>query len=322
MKDRHFTLPLIKIGRVLCFPVLIPLLMLATACKTSDDAKAAASQMATTAKDLTGYYAQIDAMLENTIRLDQLQSALLSTPFDSQSLAQIKETEQEIGKREEAAKNLQEVSDALSKLTASSDISTATGNLSTALSAITTLPGGAAIPDALPSAGKEIETLLREHKEREAAAAMDGTVSALAQLYEKETPVYESLCRQYFVLAQSLAKELIERKWIDEGVFLAPALEPFGFSSLISARAMEAASPDTAAKLKSYALAQIDSQATEKTEAQQKATAGLGQALDEMSKRIHQLATDKTMPQRGSPPSLADVESWMETTAPSSHAKK
>lgn len=282
---------------------------LISACKTSKDAVATASQMSTTSRDLASYYSALSQVIDNTSKLEQLQSSLLGTPFEPQDIAQLQDTQQEVQKRANLAKTLQSLSSDFSKLTGStdsSDVSASANMLGAELVSIKALPTGPPIPDAIGKAGKIIVLLIQEHDERKMAVHLDNTVSAVSKLFTAEKPVYESLYTTYFVLAGSLAQESIKRNWVDESVLLTPALQPFGLSPT-------AVSPkqNYSTVLNGYALQQIATRTVSQTAAQQKASEGMGQALQEMSKRMHKLATDKAMPLRGDPVTLPDVETWL-----------
>jgi hypothetical protein len=157
----------------------------------------------------------------------------------------------------------------------------------------------------LGQAAKAIVLLVQERQERKAAKELDGLVAGVAQLFKSEEPVYESLYATYFALAGSLAKESIKRNWVDGSGLLHPALKPFDLAPAAAA----AASINTS--LEGYLQQSLASQATEREASQHKATEGMDEALQEMSKRIHQLATEKSLLAIGNPPTLADVEAWL-----------
>lgn len=287
---------------------------LMSACKTSEDATAAASQMATTSQDLVAYYSALTQVMDNTVKLEQLQSSILGTPFEAQDLTQLQQTEQELQKRSDLAKSLQSLSSGLTKLTGStadSDVSTAANKLTTELVTIKALPKGPPLPAALGEAAQAIAMLLRERDERKAAAQMDSTIAAVSKMFTAEKPVYESLYTTYFVLAASLAQESIKRNWVEESGLLSPALQPFGLSPATTELAAGAPAQNLSAVLNSYAQQQLSTQAASLEAAQTKASDGMDQALQEMSKRIHALATENAMSLRGSPVSLADVDAWV-----------
>ena len=297
---------------------------LMSACKTSEDATATASQMATTSQDLVAYYSALTNVMDNTIKLEQLQNAFFGTPFDSQDLEQLQQTEQELQKRSDAAKALQSLSASLSKLTGStvnSDASTAANKLAAELVTIKALPTGPPVPAATSLAAQAITMLVKEHDERKAAAQMDSAVSAVSSMFTAEKPAYESLYNSYIELAGSLALESIKRNWVDESGLLMSALQPFGLSAgactsaagvpAADAKAAGVPSQNRSAVLNSYAQKQLLTQIASQKAAQTKASEGMENALREMTKRIHALATENAMSMRGSPVSLADVEAWV-----------
>ena len=297
------------VARAGLFSCLLFGFALISACKTSEDATAAASQMAAASQDLASYYSALSQVIDNTTKLEQLQSALLGTPFEPQDIAQLQDTQQEVQKRANLAKTLQSLSSDFSKLTgstATSDVSASANRLGAELVSIKALPTGPPVPDALGKAGKIIILLTQEHDERKMAASLDSTVSAVSKLFTAEKPAYESLYTTYLVLAGSLAKESIKRNWVNESVLLTPALQPFGLSP-------SAASPEQSLStvLNSYARQRITTRTVSQTAAQQKASEGMDQALQEMSKRMHKLATERAMSLRGDPVTLPDVENWL-----------
>jgi hypothetical protein len=280
----------------------------AAGCKISQDATAAAAQLASTSKDLSGYYKAMSGVVEDSIQLGRLQSALLGTPFGPQDVAVEQETIDELQKRSALASSLQNLSSAFSSLTGSTapgDVATSANNLATQLVTIKALPSGPPIPELLGQAAKAIVLLVQERQERKAAKELDGLVAGVAQLFKSEEPVYESLYATYFALAGSLAKESIKRNWVDGSGLLHPALKPFDLAPAAAA----AASINTS--LEGYLQQSLASQATEREASQHKATEGMDEALQEMSKRIHQLATEKSLLAIGNPPTLADVEAWL-----------
>lgn len=284
---------------------------LVSACKTSEDAAAAAAQLTTTAKDLCSYYAAIDTALNNTQELSELQNVLYQTPLDEQYLAQLKDARAEIQKRADAAKALEELADSFSKLTgakAASDGETAANKLGQELVSIKALPTGPPIPEGLGAAGHEAMTLIEEHKEKQAAAAMEHILSALSDLFTKEKPAYESIYRDYVALAHSISTDMVRRKQLDTSTMLTPALEPFHLSAQVRDEALSDA-------LRGYALQQIDSQSMELNGAQAKASDAMEQALAEMGTRLHQLATEKMLKARGAPLTLGEVEQWISSVS-------
>jgi len=88
--------------RATCRAVAILILtacFLGTGCKTSDDAAAAATQMSTTAKALSDYYAALGAILADTDQIYILNGQLLSKPYTAENRQLLKNNEAELAKR-------------------------------------------------------------------------------------------------------------------------------------------------------------------------------------------------------------------------------
>ena len=298
-------------GRLALLSTLLLGFALVSACKTSEDATAAASQLSKTAKDLSSYYGAIRTALKNTGDLSELQNVLYGTPLDDQ---QIKEAGEEIEKRARMAKSLEELAEAFSNLTdskAAEDDADAANKLGQELVSIKALPDGPPIPEARGAAAREAMTLIQEHKEKQAAAVLEQILAGLSDMFAREKPAYESIYKNYVSHAQSIASDMVRKRQVDTSGFLAPALEPFNLTPQIEE------GPSTAA-LDQYALKQIGNQSAALNAAQQKASDAMDEALKEMTKRLHQLATEKTLGVRGAPITLDDVEQWLSKVAASS----
>jgi hypothetical protein len=288
-------------------------------CHTSDDAAAAAKQLATTSTDLANYYSALSQIVAADISLGNLQNSLLPhaevLPFPDANRALLNTTSSELQKRADIAKSLQELSAAFSNLTGSTaptDVSTAASKLGTELNTLKALPpltgSPISVPSAIGDAGKLIVSLIQQHEEKKVAPALDATVTALKELFSKETDVYDSLNQTYLTTAASLAKYCITKNMVDETSVLAPALQPFSLTAHLPSGA------DTA-QLKTAADTQVDESSKVLVAAYQKASAAMLQAITEMSTRIHQLATEGRMPSRGAPVDLATVENWIATSS-------
>ncbi len=284
-------------------------------CQTSDDAVAAAKQLATTSTDLAAYYGALSRMVTDDIALGGLQNTLLPhgtvLPFPESNRTILNTTASELQKRANLARSLQEVSTAFSSLTgskAATDVSNAASKLGTELTNIGALPQASGSPISLPSAigdaAKLIMSLVQQHQERKIAPALDATVAALKQLFSKENGAYDSLNQTYLTKARSLAEFSIERNLVDESSVLAPALEPFNL------RARMIPTPG-ALSLDAAAKAQVEATNTALIEAHKKASAAMLQAITDMGTRIHQLANEGRMPSRGTPVTLTTVENWI-----------
>lgn len=290
---------LYSVGMLLLFSCLF-------ACKTQDDAVAAAQQMTATSAALSAYYGAIADSLTDTISLNELNFTLFEVPFGDADRKPIEETRAEILKRQELAQSLARLASSMTALTgskAASDVSTAATALGNELVSVKALPGGSPIPAILGKAGEFLIQVVQQHEEKKAAQAMDGTFAALVELFAKEKPVYDSMDRVHIFLAKTVTASLIKRQFVDPTPLLLPALRPFGLS---------AAPPDEhlQSTLRTLAENRLDASAEEVTRREADASAAMLTALQEMSSRVHVLATEKRMPVRGNPFSLKVVESW------------
>jgi hypothetical protein len=277
------------------------------ACKVSDDAIAAAQQMTTTAADLSAYYTSLTESLSNTIALNELDASFSKVPFEDHSRQLIEDTLSEISKRKEAAQALARLAASMSGLsgsTVSSDVATAASALGNELVHVKALPGGSPVPDALGKAGSLLLQFIQQRKEKEAARAMDQTLAALVSLFEKEKATYDSIFRIHIFLATQVAKDLIDRQAVDPSPMLVPALKPFDLTVL----PLDAKLRDT---LHALELSRLQSSAEDASQRETKASSAMLAALQEMSSRVHLLATEKPMRMRANPFSLKIVESWV-----------
>jgi hypothetical protein len=291
----------------LIWAVLLVCLGPAVSCKTSDDAKALATQMTTTAAHLSAYYDALSQIVANDARLERLQKATLGVPLDAQAQAQLANIQYEIEKRAAAAHSLAELAQAFTGLSndkAPADVSTAAASLGTELSSIQQLPDASAAPGALQNAGKILTQYAQERDERNMAKSMDPTIAALSQMFSDEKPAYDSINRTYIGLAQSLAQDLVNHDQVDPGGLMQPALEPFGLSARTPTQQVPAG-------LQDYAREEIKRKGEAEIAAHAKASNTMENALKELAKRTHQLATEGKMPERGMPFTLSDVESWV-----------
>lgn len=293
-----------KLFYTACFLLLFSCLF---GCKVSDDVSAAARQMTTTAADLSSYYGSLAASLSDSIALNELDASLSKIPFDSSDRKLIKYTISEIAKRKEAAQSLARLAASMSALSGSSvssDVETSASALGNELVHVKALPGGSPVPDALGKAGNVLLEFVQQHKEKEAARAMDQTLAALTATFEKEKPTYDSIFRTQVFLAGQLAKDLTNRKAVDPSPLLTPALKPFGLTAL----PVDGELRDT---LRTLALSRLQVSAEDAAQGESSASSAMLAALQEMSSRVHLLATEKPMPIRGNPFSLKIAESWM-----------
>ena len=148
-----------------------------------------------------------------------------------------------------------------------------------------------------------LATAIQSHKEREAEKAMSASVKALAAVFAKETEVWNSTEQVYSSIAGTLAANLVDANATDNSAMLKVALDPFGLTP-------STGSADTDAKLAPLAKQQIAAKQAAMDASFQSATEGMAQSLEEMGKRIDEVAADKPMAFRLPPLSLATVEKW------------
>lgn len=294
--------------------VLLFCAILLPSCRTSDDAAAAAKQMATTSADLAAYYSSLSQIAASDIALSELQTSLQGVPFSDTDRTIMSDTASELQKRADVAAALQGVSTAFSNLTGSTvptDIDSAASKLAAELTTLQPLQLPSAAPVSLPSsiggAANLIESMLQQHQERKIASSLDATLKSLNELFSNEKDLYDSLYETYLNLAGALAKVCIDKNFVNYTSVLTPALQPFS----LAARASSA----TDTSLRNAAMSQVDAMLTAMVSAHSKASTAMLQAITEMNARIHQLATEHRMPSRGAPVTLTTVENWISTAS-------
>ena len=291
--------------------LLLAVLSLAVSCKTSDDAIALAAQMTAAANSLCDYYAALAQIVDNHAKLERLQNATTGVPFEQQDMAQLQSVQSDLQKRADMARALANLAAAftgLSGSTAPTDVSNSAANLGNELATIPKLPGSSFVPTALQDAGKILTQFAQERDERKMAKSIEPTMTALSQMFSQEKPAYESIDRTYIGLAQSIALDMVTHNQVDPASLMAPALQPFGLDSRIPG---EQLSPGLA----DYAREQIKNRSAADIAAHAQASDSMDAALQELSKRSHQLATDGHMPERGFPFKLSDVATWIKLIA-------
>lgn len=288
-------------------------------CQTSDDAKAAASQLATTATQLENYYGELIQIVTADIALGDLQNNILPhgtvLPFPDANRALLKTTLSDLQKRANMAKGLAGLSTAFSSLTgstAASDVDTAASNLATELTNLNAVPkavGPVPIPATIGGASKLLLSWIQQRDEKKAAPALDATVSGFKDLFSAEVDVYNSLNVTYLAEASGLAKYCVERNLVDESSLLTPALQPFGLTPRVPPNLdPKVVDPKL---LIAAAENQVDQSTSSLTTASQNASAAMLQAITQMSTRVHQLAVGGKMSSRDTPISLSTVENWV-----------
>ena len=218
-------------------------LLLMTGCRTSDDATAAATQMATTAKSLCDYYTALRTILDNTDQLYLLNAQLYAKPYPEENRQQLKETEAELEKRAELASDFSSLSGSFGKLTGSTapaDVGTSALKLEGEVETLASVQTSSVEQSALKAALEALTTAIKEHKEREAAKAMDDAAKGLSDLFAKETGAWNSTEIQYSSIGSTLAGSLVDGNATDNTALLKVALDPFGLSPSIASAAMNA----------------------------------------------------------------------------------
>jgi hypothetical protein len=295
--------------RATSIPILF-CLTLTSGCKTSDDAAAAGTQLTSTASTLTSYYSALDTLLSDIDQLYQIQAVVNSlAPYDAQTKSYVADTSAEIAKREKLAAALTTLAEEFAKLsgsTAATDASTAAGDLESAVAAlkISNVSMSASNVNVMKEAVDLIVKAIQEHKERQAAAAIDKFTSALDNWFQSEEPLYNTIGSNYANVTQSLAKALVDRGQVDPSPYLNAVLAPYGLTPQLT-------DPTLRSKVQAVLTAQIQQKSAALAMAQQTASTNMEKALSEMASRIHQVATDKPMTVRMVPITLAEVQNWI-----------
>ncbi len=280
-----------------------------SACKVSDDAIAASQQMTSTASTLNGYYSALEDTVTDTITLYELDAALSGIPFGDNDRKLIETTRAELENRRHMAAALAKLAESMAALTKNSsaaDVDKSATALGNELVSIKALPSGSPIPDILGKAGNLLMQIAQQHEEKKAARAMDETLQAVGDLFEKEKPTYDSIARSHARQASEVAKNLINANQVDFAPMLTPPLKPFSLTALPPG-------PTLQTQLKPLALSRLDAATDMATQKEERASAAMLDALREMSSRVHLLATEKPMPIRESPFSLKLVEDWVQS---------
>jgi hypothetical protein len=281
-------------------------LLLTAGCKTQEDAAAAATQMLATAKSLCDYYSALNTILANKDKLYILNEQILSKPYTAASRQYLKNDEAGLAKRAALAADFSTLAGNFAKLTgstASADVSASAVKLQSEVAALASVKASTGEQNILKSALQLFVTAVQEHKEREAAKAIDSFSQGLTALFVKESDTWNSVETVNTQMAQTLAVYLVDHDATDNSALLNVALDPFGLTP-------SAASPDLKAQLASLARQQIATRAEARDDAYLKATEAMTKSLQEMSRRIHLVAEDKPMAFRMPPATVTTVEKW------------
>lgn len=282
-----------------------------SACKVSDDAIAASQQMTSTASTLNDFYSTVEDSVTDTITLFELDAALSGIPYGDNDRKLQETTRAELENRKQMAVGLARLAASFAELTkssAASDVDKSATALGNELINIKALPGGSPVPDVIGKAGNALMQIVQQHDEKKAARAMDETLQAVGDLFEKEKPAYDSIARTHIRQASAVAKDMINANQVDYSSMLAPALKPFALVALPS-------NPTLQSSLKPLALSRLDTATDLAARKEEAASTAMLDALREMASRVHLLATEKPMSIREAPFSLKLVEDWIESWA-------
>lgn len=288
------------------YAVTLVALLLVAGCKTAQDAAAAATQMSATAKSLSDYYTAMGVVLAARDSIGQVNQALFEKPYPEASRKGVLTAEEELAKREALAADLSKLAASFALLTgskAADDVTTACGKLETEIDSLASHAPSSTEQAAIKAAIEALVTAEKEHKERETAKAMESVAAALSALFDKEAPVWRSEEIVYLELASTLAVDLADENAVDSGALLKPALDPFGLASV-------PVSPAAGAKLAPLVKAQIAEKKTAQLAAYDKASTAMSDALKEMARRIHTVASEQPMQFRLPPPTIDGVKQW------------
>lgn len=281
-------------------------LFLATACKTSDDAAAASTQMTATAQALSSYYAAVGKVVSNTETIYQLNDQLEDKEFSQKAKAALRTTKAELADRLKLAQGLAELAGSFAGLAgskAAADVAASAQNLDAEVHTLSSTAESAPEQQGLHDALSLLVKAIQERKEREAARDMTDVAKGFSALFQKEKPIWNSREEVFATISANLAKDLVDAGDTDNTAMLKVVLDPFGL-------APGALSEDTKSKLKAVAKAQIDARRDAAEAEFAAATEAMQRSLDEMAKRIEAVAQDKAMAYRKPPLTVANVQTW------------
>ncbi len=287
--------------------ILVCSLLVATGCKTSDDAEAAATQMSLTAKCLSDYYNALDIILADTNRLYMVNEALFSKPYTEENRQLLKSNEAELEKRAQLAEDFSTLAAQFAALTGSEapeEAAKSANKLATEVESLASLKVSSAEQGVLKVALQLLVKAIQEHKEREAAKAIDSFAKGLSDLFVKEEPVWISINEVYVKVASNLAGDLVDGNHTDNSMLLKAALDPFALKPTVP-------SPELNTQLAPLAHHQIDRRKAGLLASFPRITDAMAMSLQEMSKRVHLVAVDKPMSFHTAPLTIATVEHWV-----------
>ena len=287
------------------------LLTFAAGCKTQDDAVAAAAQLSSTAKTLSGYYGALDRVLADTEGAYLAQYAINGAPP-----LELGEERAQIRVRGEMAREVAELAAVFEKLTGSTapvDAAEAAEKLNTELVSVKAFSQNDTETAALKFGVKEIVALVQQHKEVQAAKKMAPFTAALSKFFDSEMPVYDSINSTYLGTAGAVAKALVKRNQVQVDVEsdYAAVLKRFDLTPAIDRAELRSGSPEVKAKMSTVLEAQIENKRKVADEAAKEATAAMSEALKEMDRRVETVAKDQPMKIVLPPPTLDTVKMWI-----------
>lgn len=280
-------------------------------CKTSSDASAAASQMATTSLQLADYYKALQTTLQQTDELYQLNAQLYAKPYTPENQQLLRNNEAELAKRAQLAADVSTLSASFGSLSASNipaNDASAASQVAADVEKLGSLKTSSTEQNALKLAVQQLASAIQQHKEREAAKAMQGAAQSLSDFFVKETDVWNSMEEVDSQIAANLAASLVDANVTDNRAVLGVALAPFG---LVPASSIG----DLNEKLAPVAKQQIATKKTAMDETYKTATDGMAKALAQMAQRIQTVADGKPMAEKRAPLSLAAVQQWVTQVA-------
>ncbi len=262
--------------------------------------------MAATAAGLEAFYAALAKEVADTISLYEIDGVVAGLPFSTKDRQLAEDTQLALLKRKEMAESLQHLATALSSL---SDVKTsaAMGNAATglgnALVQVEALPQGSPVPAALGTASRALLQIIRERRLKQGDQVVDRTLAAMADLFQKEQPVYDSLARTRFREGAQIAKDLTTANNVDARALLDPALKPYDLQLL-------SPNPQMQEALRNLALVRVQTKSEEALRTEAEASSAMLASLREMNSRVHLLADGHHMIMRGNPPALKLVQTW------------
>lgn len=279
---------------------------LVSGCKTSKDAAEAAKQMSETAKALCDYYGAVRVIFEQMDELYELNHELYAKPYTAEAQKKLKDNEAELAKRAALASELSDLAGSFSNLTGSTgskDAAASAGKLEAEVDGLASVTSSSTEQAVVKGAMQALVTAIQEHKEREAAKAMDDAVKGLRDLFDKEEDVWLARELLYTGVASNLADALVDAHATDNMPLLRIGLDPFGLAPATGASDMNA-------KLEPAAKYQIEMRKADIDSAFGKATSDMSKSLHTMADRVHAVAEDKPIDFHSTPITVAAVKEW------------